>query len=143
MTVQDIKQCFRSYMDGVAASSMRAKGLHYRMIWGISIMHLKEIAEEIKSQDSNIPLCDLAQQLWKEDCRECKILATLLMPCDAMTEQMAYEWLGTLPTQEMSEWLAFNLLRHLPNAKELAQKAVNSNNKLQQYCGQNILKRIG
>ena len=65
------------------------------------------------------------------------------MPCDAMTEQMAYEWLETLPTQEMSEWLAFNLLRHLPNAKELAQKAVNSNNKLQQYCGQNILKRIG
>ncbi|MDO4802467.1 MAG: DNA alkylation repair protein [Prevotellaceae bacterium] len=143
MTVNDIKQSFKSYMDGVAASSMRAKGLHYRVIWGISIMHLKEIAEEVKSQSSNASLCNLAQQLWKEDCRECKILATLLMPSDAMTEQIVQEWLETLPTQEMSEWLAFNLLRHLPNAKELAQKAINSNNKLQQNCGQNILKRIG
>ncbi len=143
MTVNDIKQSFKSYMDGVAASSMRAKGLHYRVIWGISIMHLKEIAEEVKSQSSNASLCNLAQQLWKEDCRECKILATLLMPYDAITEQIVQEWLETLPTQEMSEWLAFNLLQHLPNARELAEKAINSNNKLQQNCGQNILKRIG
>lgn len=143
MTVQDIKKCFRSYMDGVSAASMREKGLHYRVIWGISIIHLKEIAEELKKQNAAGSLSSLAQQLWEEDCRECKILATLIMPYNEMTDNIAHKWLDTLTTQEMSEWLAFNLLRHLPYAKDLALNAVNSDNALQKKCGQNILNRIG
>lgn len=137
MTIQEVKQSFRLYMNGVAAQSMREKGLAYKLIWGVSIQHLQEMATEI-GEDSA-----LACQLWKEDIRECKILATLIMPKSEMTKELAEEWLDTLTTQEMAEWLAFNLLRHLPFAKEVAEKAVESGEKLKMNCGNNILKRLG
>lgn len=137
MTIQEVKQSFRFYMNGVAAQSMREKGLSYKLIWGISFQHLQEMASEI-GEDSS-----LACQLWKEDIRECKILATLIMPKAEMTKELAEEWLDTLTTQEMAEWLAFNLLRHLSFAKEIAEQSVESGVKLKIICGNNILKRIG
>ena len=69
-----IKQSFRLMMNGVAARSMRDKGLDYKINWGVSLPDLQTMAREYE-QDY-----ELAIELWKEDIRECKILATLLMP---------------------------------------------------------------
>lgn len=144
MELNEIKQMFRLYMNGVTAASMREKGLKYRLIWGVSIQHLHEIVEEVRAKTPDVEKQkELALLLWNEDIRECKILATLLMPKELISKETAEEWLSTLTTQEMAEWLSFNLLRHLPFARELASKAIESNNRLQIICGQNILKRIG
>lgn len=142
-SLQKIKQSFRAYMNGVTAASMREKGLNYRVIWGVSIQHLQEMAEEIRQNENADELKALSLNLWKEDIRECKILATLLMPHNEITKDEAREWVKTLTTQEMAEWLPFNLLRHLPFAKEIADEAINSDNRLQNICGQNLKKRIG
>ena len=123
-------------MNGVVAASMREKGLQYRVIWGVSIQHLQEMAAEVGEDYA------LACQLWQEDIRECKILATLVMPRHEMQEELARQWIDSLTTQEMAEWLAFNLLRHLPFAKEVAEYAIGSGGRLQEICGRNILRRI-
>ena len=144
MELNEIKQVFRLYMNGIVATSMREKGLNYRVIWGVSIQHLHEIADEIKAKTPDTEKQKmLALQLWDEDIRECKILATLLMPKELMDKATAEKWVNSLTTQEMAEWLSFNLLRHLPFAIEIANEAIKSNNRLQMICGQNILKRIG
>ncbi len=135
MQLNEVKQWFRSYMDGTVAESMRQKGLSYRVIWGISIIHLQEMAKEIGQDEA------LARQLWKEDCRECKILATLVMPHDSMTIDETRQWVATLSTKETAQWLAFNLVRHLPFAKEWAEEAQNSNNTLEICCAQNVLAK--
>ena len=44
--LREIKQSFRLYMNGPAAQSMRQKGLNYKLIWGVSLTDLKEIAKE-------------------------------------------------------------------------------------------------
>ena len=44
--VRKIKQSFRLYMNGVAAQSMRDKGMDYKINWGITLPHLREMAAE-------------------------------------------------------------------------------------------------
>lgn len=123
-------------MDGAVAASMREKGLQYRIIWGVSILHLQEMAKEIGGD------ADLARELWKEDCRECRILATMIMPSKAMTPEEADSWTSTLTTKETAEWLAFNLIRHLPFARQWAEKRSSSDNTLQRLCAEYVLARV-
>jgi 3-methyladenine DNA glycosylase AlkD len=72
--VKLIKQSFRQMMDGAVSKSMRDKGVVYKLNWGATLPRLKEKADEIGKN------YDLAIALWKEDVRECKILATMVMP---------------------------------------------------------------
>ena len=82
--VKEIKQSFRLMMDGSIAQSMRDKGLNYHLNWGATLPRLKAKAEEIKAMFNvscfMFNVYDLAIALWKENVRECKILATMLMP---------------------------------------------------------------
>ena len=45
-TVRTIKQSFRLLMNGVTAQSMRDKGVQYKLNWGASLLHLREMAAE-------------------------------------------------------------------------------------------------
>ena len=72
--VKEIKQSFRLMMDGTIAQSMRDKGVNYHLNWGATLPRLQEKAAEIGKN------YDLAIALWKENVRECKILATMIMP---------------------------------------------------------------
>ena len=74
--IKEIKQSFRLMMDGMVAASMRNKGVDYKLNWGATLPRLKAKADEIGQN------YDLAIALWKENVRECKILATMLMPAD-------------------------------------------------------------
>ena len=56
---------------------------------------------------------DLAIALWKENSRECKILATYIMPAEKINADIVYLWLEQIPTQEIAELLSFNLLRNI------------------------------
>ena len=71
--LKEIKGRFRLMMNGVASRSMRDKGIGYKINWGIGLPALKEMAQDYGKD------YDLAVELWKEDIRECKILATLLI----------------------------------------------------------------
>lgn len=70
--IKQLKLRFRGLMNGVVSSSMRDKGVNYRVNFGVELLRLKEIAAEMT------PNHELAQALWKEDVRECRILAGLL-----------------------------------------------------------------
>ena len=98
--VRTIKQSFRLLMNGVTAQSMRDKGVQYKLNWGASLLHLREMAAEYEKD------YDLAIALWKEPIRECKILATLLMPTEKLLPEVAEIWMEQTETQEMAELLA-------------------------------------
>ena len=92
-------------MNGPASQSMREKGVEYHLNWGVPLMELRALAKDI-GQDYH-----LAIALWKEDIRECKILATLVMPHGRMPKDIAGLWMDQVRSQEMAEMLAFNLLQ--------------------------------
>lgn len=142
--VKEIKQSFRLLMDGKTAQSMRDKGLEYKLNWGASIPMLKDMAREIadSKQSKAYSLYELAIELWKADVRECKILATMLMPADEMLPEVADIWMEQTVSQEIAEQAAFNLYQYLPYAPSKAYQWIASDKALYQFCGFHILTRL-
>jgi 3-methyladenine DNA glycosylase AlkD len=142
--VKEIKQSFRLLMDGKTAQSMRDKGLEYKLNWGASILMLKDMAREIadSKQSKAYSLYELAIELWKADVRECKILATMLMPADEMLPEVADIWMEQTVSQEIAEQAAFNLYQYLPYAPSKAYQWIASDKELYQFCGFHILTRL-
>ena len=134
--IKEIKRSFRLMMNGTASRSMREKGLDYHLNWGASFMDLKQMAEDIGKA------YDLAIELWKEDIRECKILATLLMPPDKMPVEIAEIWMEQTQSQEMAEMQAFNLYQYVSYAPAMAYKWMASDREVNQICAYNILSRL-
>ena len=134
--VKQIKQSFRQMMDGAVAKSMRDKGLEYKLNWGATLPRLKEQAAEIGKN------YELAIALWKEDVRECKILATMIMPAEKMLPEVCDIWMEQVPSQEMAEQVAFNLCQYLPYAPEKAFQWIASDKEYDQLCGFHVLTRL-
>ena len=134
--VKEIKQSFRQMMDGSIAASMRTKGVDYKLNWGATLPRLREKAEEIGKN------YDLAIALWKENVRECKILATMIMPPNEVLPEVIDIWMEQTPTQEIAEQAAFNLYQYLPYAPEKAYTWMASSEPLYQLCGFHIVTRL-
>ena len=134
--VKEIKRSFRTLMDGATAASMRQKGLDYKLNWGVTLPRLKEMATEIGQN------YDLAIELWKENVRECKILATMLMPPKEMLPEVVDIWMEQTDTVELAEQAAFNLYQYLPFAAEKAYLWLASPDDLPQMCGYHVLTRL-
>ena len=134
--IKSIKQSFRLFMDGAVAKSMRDKGLQYHLNWGIPTTRLKEMSMPY-GKDYN-----LAVALWKENIRECKILATLIMPPKEMPIELVELWMEETPSQELAEIAAFNSYQYLSFAPLLAYRWIASSNEIEQICGYQLLARL-
>lgn len=134
--VKEIKQSFRQMMDGAVAKSMRDKGVDYKLNWGATLPRLQAKAEEIGRN------YDLAIALFKENVRECKILATMIMPPDKVLPEVIDIWMEQITSQEIAEQAAFNLFQYLPYAPDKAYTWIASDKPLYQLCGFHILTRL-
>lgn len=134
--VNEIKQSFRLLMDGKTAQSMRDKGVEYKLNWGASIPMLREKADEIGKD------YELAIELWKADVRECKILATMLMPAEMILPEVVDIWMEQTVSQEIAEQASFNLYQYLPYAPEKAYQWIASDKEMYQLCGFHVLSRL-
>lgn len=135
-TVREIKRSFRLLMNGVASQSMRQKGVEYKINWGVSLPELQKMAQQYGKNH------DLAVALWQENIRECKILATLIMPSEEMDEALAEQWIGEINSQDLAEMACYNLFQHLQHAADLSYKWMNSDREIDQMCGYLILSRL-
>ena len=134
--VKEIKRSFRLMMNGVASQSMRQKGAEYQVNWGIGLVELRNMAAEYGKN------YDLAIALWKENIRECKILATMIMPAEEMLTEVADIWMEQTPTQEIAEIAAFQLYQYLEDAPVLAFKWLATGKTLYEICGFQVLARL-
>lgn len=103
-------------MNGVISTSMRQKGMNYKLIFGVPIPEIKHIAA------AHEPDAELARALWKEDVREMKILATLLFPAGSMTQEEALAWMREIPYSEIAEQCCNNLFPTVEQPDQLALK---------------------
>ena len=131
--LKQIKQSFRLLMNGEASRYMRENGVNYHLNWGVAFTDLKKMAGEY-GKDYH-----LAVELWKENIRECKILATLTMPYEKMSPELADLWMEQTGTVEMAEMLAHNLLQHLDFTPVMAFEWIASSFPLRQVCGYHII----
>ena len=134
--IKEIKQSFRLMMDGAVAQSMRDKGLGYHLNWGVTLPRLREKADAIGKD------YDLAIALWKENVRECKILATMIMPPDKILPEVVDIWMEQTETVEIAEQASMNLYQYLPYAPMKAYEWIASDKDLYQLCGYHVLSRL-
>lgn len=103
-------------MNGVISTSMRQKGMNYKLIFGVPFPEIKRIAA------THEPDAELARAMWKEDVREMKILATLLFPAGSMTQEEALAWMREIPYPEIAEQCCNNLFPSVQQPDQLALK---------------------
>ena len=135
-TIREIKKQFRLFMNGVVSQSMREKGLDYKLNFGIELPRLKEIAEKFEKNH------EVAQALWKENIRECKILAGLLQPIDTFYPEIADIWVEDMHYPEIAELTCMNLFSHLPYASEKVFQWIADEGEYFQFCGYMLMARL-
>ena len=135
-TLQLIKRDFRSLMNGTAAASLREKGLHYRLIFGVEWPQLMRLSAEIGKDH------DLAQALWKEDIRECRLLAGLIQPVETFSLELADVWIETMHYPEEAQYTVLSLFQHLPHVSEAAFNWIARSEEMYRLCGWLVLARL-
>ena len=134
--IREVKQSFRLMMDGAVAQSMRDKGVDYHLNWGATLPRLQQKAAEL-GKDYH-----LAIALWKENVRECKILATMMMPAGEILPEVVDIWMEQTETVEIAEQASMNLYQYLPYAPMKAYQWIASDKDLYQLCGFHVLSRL-
>lgn len=115
--MQAIKRRFFAMRNGVVADVLRRAGSPYRVIFGLNLPQIVDIAT------STGPSRELAEDLWANSTtRESVLAAPMLMPRDTFTIDDARRWVETVPDREAADYLCHRLLRHMPYAMSLADE---------------------
>ena len=123
-------------MNGVVSQSMREKGLEYKLNFGIEVPRIKEIAAKYEKNH------DLAQALWKENIRECKILAGMLQPVETFYPEIADIWIEDMHYPEIAELTCLNLFQHLPYISDKIFQWMADEGEYFQLCGYMTMARL-
>ena len=128
--MQLVKRRMFAMRNGIVADALRTGGSPFRVVFGVNLPQLKEIAADTGTNES------LARALYADaGTRESMLIAPMLMPPEAMTTDLAIEWLGQAPCVEVSDILCHSLLKKLPNALEIARRALASEEPMLRYGG--------
>ena len=80
--------------------------------------------------------------MWKEDIRECKILAGLLQPVESFLPEIADIWVEDIRNIEIAELTCMNLFQHLPYAPAKSFHWIASEDEYTQVCGFLTIARL-
>lgn len=134
--LKEIKTQLRLSMNGVVSQSMREKGLVYKLNFGVELPRIKSIAAKYEKEHA------LAQALWKEDIRECKIMAGLLQPVDSFYPEIADIWVESITNIEIAELTSMNLFQNLPYAPAKSFHWIADEREYVQVCGFLTIARL-
>ena len=134
--LKEIKTQLRMAMNGKASTSMREKGLAYKLNFGVELPRLKQIAAQYEKNH------ELAQALWKENIRECKILAGMLQPIESFYPEIMDIWIEDMPTVEIAEMTCMHLFQYLPYAPQKSLQLIADERELHQVCGYMMIARL-
>ena len=125
---RDIKKELRASMNGILSARMREAGMPFRLIFGVELPRLQNIAKDFPC-DAN-----LANHLWEQNIRETRLLAIMLMSPEAFTPETANAWAETILTAEEAQIMAMLLLSRTKHAKETSMKWLETGEPLPCTC---------
>lgn len=157
-----IKADLRSMMNGMAAAAMRQAGLtqDYRLNFGVELPRLQQLARDLRTrsatrtatpappasreepEEAATDLRPLAQALWHEPVRECRILALLLYPPGQMEADLACEWASDIRQIELAQLAALHLFCHIPDASRCAFQWIAAPEDITQILGYYTLTHL-
>lgn len=133
-TVRDIKRQFFAMRNGIIADRMRSLGAPYKIIFGLNLPQVAEIAARFEPSE------ELASFLWNNNTtRESLLIAPMLFPRSELTADKARAMIETAPTTEAVDILCHRLLRHLPDAIPFAVSLAGSSREMTRYAALRLL----
>ena len=123
--IREIKRQFRMAMNGIVSTSMREKGMDYKINFGLTLPLIKRIAEKYS------PNAELAE-----------LLATLLYPAQELTPEIMQHWADTIVYREIADMCCMNLFEKVPFALDKALKWISSDNEMLRYTGFQLITRL-
>lgn len=133
--MQNVKRRFFALRNGVLADVLRRSGSPYRIIFGLNVPQIKEVAA-VFGYDR-----DLAEKLWADtSTRESRLMAPMLVNPEEFTDVEAKEWVnGAQAIAEECDMLCMGLLRRLPYRRSLAGELTDSACAVSRYVGLRLL----
>lgn len=102
--VIDIIIQIKRHQNGAVVDSMQESGIIYKVNYGVTIPELKQIAQPYIGNH------DLAIQLFEQDIRECKIIASMIDDPAQVTGEQIDNWSNEFVNIEIVEQVCSNLL---------------------------------
>lgn len=135
--MQRAKRCMFSMRNGVVADALRKGGCPFKIIFGVNLPQLMEIARELPHT------LFLAEELWNNSTtRESMLLAPILMPEDEISFEKSLKWAHEVPCVEVADILCHKLLRKLPFALDLAERLLKEDDDMVRYTGLRLCYNI-
>ena len=118
-TLQNIKRRFFAMRNGIIADTMRKAGDTHRIIFGLNLPQLAEIAHDYLGDRS------LACTLWdNRTTRESRLIAPMIFPASEMPRELSMQWALDAQGFEETDILCHRLLRRLPYATDLLDSLI-------------------
>ena len=107
--------------NGIIADTLRNAGSPFRIIFGLNLPQLVEIAGECGKST------ELAELLWQNNStRESMLLAPMLVEEQHFTLNDSLRWIDSIPSAEVADILCHRLLRKVPYAWTLAEQLIST-----------------
>jgi 3-methyladenine DNA glycosylase AlkD len=104
MSYDDIISLIKSQADPKATAGMAKFGINVTRAYGTSIPALRVIAKKIGKRDHTI-----AQELWKSDIHEARLLASMIDDYNLVTEEQMDEWVKGFDSWDICDQCCSNL----------------------------------
>lgn len=132
--LQQIKRSFFALRNGALGEIMRRQGADYKIIFGLNIPQLVEIAKQTPKN------AHLAQELWdNKTTRESQLLAPMIFPQERFTIEIARRWADSISTTEVADILCHKLLKHMDYAIAFANELMTSDRSISRYLALRLL----
>lgn len=117
---KQVRHNFFVYRNGMLADTLRNSGDTHRMIFGLNLPQIINIANNITPNE------DVAKELWESvETRECRLIAPMLYPIEKFNEETALKWISNIENTEIADNLCHKLLRKTPYADRLCITLMN------------------
>ena len=132
--MQTVKRRFFAMRNGAVADNMRRHGANYRIIFGLNLPQIVEIAKETPCHS------ELAEALWNnQSTRESMLMAPMIYPREEFSFETACRWVSEVPTAEVGDVLCHRLLRHEDYAWQLAESMIKSSKAIERYVSLRLM----
>lgn len=132
--MQKVKRDFFAMRNGVIADALRRGGSPFRIIFGLNLPQISEIAAKW------VPDTPLAERLWANTTtRESMLLAPMIVDRDRFTIDDARRWIATIPAHEVADVICLKLLKNVSFATELAVELAESEYPMARYTAVRLM----
>lgn len=127
--MQLVKRRFFAMRNGAVAKSMRDSGAPYRIIFGLTLPEIADIAAST-GQDAS-----LARELrGNVSTRESQLIAPMIFPVGELDVQEAVEWLAGAMTTEVVDIACLKLVKKHPRAVEIMDRLWAADTDMSRYA---------